>query len=102
MHPSLSLSKSKIKILLLEGVDPSSVETLKKAGYTNVEYEKKALDGQELLDRIADVHFLGIRSRPRPSSFAPAQSANPAASGMPACSGAIIGAQRAAFSNTPG
>ncbi|MCR5536764.1 MAG: phosphoglycerate dehydrogenase [Succinivibrio sp.] len=63
MHPSLSLAKSKIKILLLEGVDPSSVETLKKSGYTNVEYEKKALDGQELLERIADVHFLGIRSR---------------------------------------
>ena len=32
MHPSLSLEKSKIKILLLEGVDPSAVESLKKAG----------------------------------------------------------------------
>ena len=49
MHPSLSLEKSKIKILLLEGVDPSAVESLKKAGYTSVEYLKKALDGQELL-----------------------------------------------------
>ena len=63
MHPSLSLEKSKIKILLLEGVDPSAVETLNKSGYTNVEYEKKALDAQDLLDKIENVHFIGIRSR---------------------------------------
>lgn len=61
--PTLSLEKDKIKILLLEGVDTSAVETFKKSGYTNVVYEKKALDGQELLDAIADVHFIGIRSR---------------------------------------
>ncbi|MBQ8478033.1 MAG: phosphoglycerate dehydrogenase, partial [Succinivibrio sp.] len=63
MHPSLSLEKSKIKILLLEGVDPSAVDSLNKAGYTSVEYLKKALDGQELLDKIENVHFIGIRSR---------------------------------------
>lgn len=62
MH-ALSLDKDKIKILLLEGVDPSAVDVLKKAGYNNVEYDKKAYDGQELLDKIANVHFLGIRSR---------------------------------------
>lgn len=61
--PSLSLEKSKIRILLLEGVDKSAVDALEKAGYTNIEYQKKALDGQELLDKIADVHFIGIRSR---------------------------------------
>lgn len=62
MH-ALSLDKDKIKILLLEGVDPSAVDILKKAGYTNVEYDKKAYDGQELLDKIEHVHFIGIRSR---------------------------------------
>lgn len=62
MH-ALSLDKDKIKILLLEGVDPSAVDVLHKAGYTNVEYEKKAYDGQELLDKIEKVHFIGIRSR---------------------------------------
>lgn len=62
MH-ALSLEKDKIKFLLLEGVDPSSVDVLRRAGYNNVEYEKKALDGDELLQRIANVHFLGIRSR---------------------------------------
>ncbi|MBO8416758.1 MAG: phosphoglycerate dehydrogenase [Proteobacteria bacterium] len=62
MH-ALSLEKDKIKFLLLEGVDPSSVDVLKNAGYNNVEYVKKALDGDELLERISNVHFLGIRSR---------------------------------------
>lgn len=62
MHP-LSLEKNKIRILLLEGVDPSAVTTLEKAGYTSVEYQKKALDGDELLEQIANVHFIGIRSR---------------------------------------
>lgn len=62
MH-ALSLEKDKIKILLLEGVDPSAVDVLHKAGYTNVEYDKKAYDGQELLDKIEKVHFIGIRSR---------------------------------------
>lgn len=59
----LSLEKDKIKILLLEGVDPSAVDTLNKAGYNNVEYLKTALDGEELLSKIEHVHFLGIRSR---------------------------------------
>ena len=58
-----SLDKDKIKVLLLEGVDPSAVETLNKAGYTNVEYLKKAMGKEELLEKIKDVHFLGIRSR---------------------------------------
>ena len=63
MHPSLSLGKDKIRILLLEGVDPSAVKALNDAGYTNVEYQKKALDGDALLEKIENVHFIGIRSR---------------------------------------
>lgn len=62
MH-QLSLEKDKIKILLLEGVDVSAVDTLHKAGYNNVEYLKTALDGDELLSKIEHVHFIGIRSR---------------------------------------
>lgn len=58
-----SLDKDKIKILLLEGVDPSAVESFTKAGYSNVEYLKKALDHDELIEKIKDVHFIGIRSR---------------------------------------
>jgi D-3-phosphoglycerate dehydrogenase / 2-oxoglutarate reductase len=58
-----SLEKSKIKFLLLEGVHPSAVETLEKAGYSNIEQHPKALPPQELKAAIAEAHFVGIRSR---------------------------------------
>lgn len=58
-----SLDKSKIKFLLLEGVHASAVQTLKAAGYTNVELLPQALEGEELKRKIADAHFVGIRSR---------------------------------------
>ncbi|WP_077001490.1 phosphoglycerate dehydrogenase [Variovorax sp. KK3] len=58
-----SLDKSKIKFLLLEGIHPSAVEVLHTAGYANVETLAGALPEEELKKRIADVHFLGIRSR---------------------------------------
>ncbi|WP_096087031.1 phosphoglycerate dehydrogenase [Agaribacterium haliotis] len=58
-----SLQKDKIKFLLLEGVHESAVETLNHAGYNNVEYIKTALVGDELIEKIKDAHFVGIRSR---------------------------------------
>ncbi|WP_404300273.1 phosphoglycerate dehydrogenase [Alicycliphilus denitrificans] len=58
-----SLEKSKIKFLLLEGVHPRAVEVLRAAGYMQVEVLAGALEGEELRKKIADVHFLGIRSR---------------------------------------
>lgn len=58
-----SLAKSKIRFLLLEGVHPSAVEALEKVGYDNVECHPRALPAQELERAIADVHFVGIRSR---------------------------------------
>jgi len=58
-----SLDKNKIRFLLLEGVHHSAVETLKKAGYTNIEYLKTSLAQDELIEKIADAHFVGIRSR---------------------------------------
>jgi D-3-phosphoglycerate dehydrogenase len=58
-----SLDKSKIKFLLLEGIHPSALKVLHDAGYTNVEALTGALDGEELKRKIADVHFVGIRSR---------------------------------------
>ncbi|UDW83710.1 phosphoglycerate dehydrogenase [Pasteurella canis] len=63
MTNKVSLDKSKIKFLLLEGVHPSAVEVLQTAGYTNIEYHKKALDDDELKEAIKDAHFVGIRSR---------------------------------------
>jgi D-3-phosphoglycerate dehydrogenase len=58
-----SFDKSKIKVLLLEGVHPSAVENLEHAGYRNVTALPHALQGTDLADAIRDVHMLGIRSR---------------------------------------
>ncbi len=63
MTTKTSLDKSKIKFLLLEGIHPSALQLLHKAGYTNVETVTGALPNDELLRKIADVHFVGIRSR---------------------------------------
>ena len=60
---NFSLGKQKIKILLLEGVHPSAVEIFKAAGYENVDYYPAALPEDELLEKIAGAHFVGIRSR---------------------------------------
>lgn len=59
----ISLDKSKIRILLLEGVHQTALDTLQAAGYTNIEYIKTALAGDELKAKIKDAHFVGIRSR---------------------------------------
>lgn len=58
-----SLDKSKIKFLLLEGVHPSAIDTLQASGYTNIVCHPKALPESQLLEEIADAHFVGIRSR---------------------------------------
>ncbi|USD38093.1 MULTISPECIES: phosphoglycerate dehydrogenase [Ferrimonas] len=58
-----SLDKSKIKILLLEGVHPRAIESFKLAGYDNVDVLKTSLSEEELIERTQDVHFIGIRSR---------------------------------------
>jgi len=63
MSKTTSLDKSKIKFLLLEGVHQNALDTLKAAGYTNIEYLKGALSEEELKEKIADAHFIGIRSR---------------------------------------
>lgn len=58
-----SFDKSKLKILLLEGVHPSAERIFRDAGYQNIETVKTALTGEELKSRLNGVHFLGIRSR---------------------------------------
>lgn len=58
-----SLDKSKIRFLLLEGVHQNAIDTLKNAGYSNIEYIAGALPEDELKEKIADAHFVGIRSR---------------------------------------
>ena len=58
-----SLAKNKIRILLLEGLHPSSLETFEAQGYTNIESLKTSLPEDELIAKIKDAHFVGIRSR---------------------------------------
>jgi len=60
---SISLDKSKIRILLLEGVHQTAVDTLTGAGYSNIEYVKTALTEEDLIEKIKNAHFVGIRSR---------------------------------------
>ncbi|OYW65484.1 MAG: D-3-phosphoglycerate dehydrogenase [Bosea sp. 12-68-7] len=60
---SLSLSKDRIKVLLLEGINDSAADLLVNAGYTNMTRLPKALDQDALLKALEGVHVLGIRSR---------------------------------------
>lgn len=59
----LSLPKDKIKILLLEGVHKSSVDLFQQNGYNNIKYLSGALEKEELIKEVKDIHLIGIRSR---------------------------------------
>ncbi|MBV8156890.1 MAG: phosphoglycerate dehydrogenase [Dyella sp.] len=58
-----SFPKQDIKVLLLEGVSRSAVESFHRAGYSQIEFHEKALPEADLKARIADAHIVGIRSR---------------------------------------
>jgi D-3-phosphoglycerate dehydrogenase len=60
-----SLSKDKIKILLLEGVHDNALKEFRELGYTNIEALKVGLDEDQLIEKIQGVHIVGIRSRTR-------------------------------------
>jgi D-3-phosphoglycerate dehydrogenase / 2-oxoglutarate reductase len=57
-----SLDKSRIRILLLEGIDQSAADAFRQDGYTEIEYHRKTLPERQLLSSIADAYFIGIRS----------------------------------------
>ena len=61
MHTSYP--KQDIKVLLLEGVSASAVDSFHRAGYSQVELHTGSLSGAELNERIANAHIIGIRSR---------------------------------------
>lgn len=62
MSKELSFPKEKIKIALLEKIDPASEEVFKEAGF-KVDLVPSALDSEDLKKLIADVHIIGVRSR---------------------------------------
>jgi D-3-phosphoglycerate dehydrogenase len=51
------------RILLLEGIHKTAVESLAAAGYRHVESLTHSLAGSDLLEAIGDVDLIGIRSR---------------------------------------
>ena len=62
-NKTYSLAKDKIKILLLEGLHENAHNFFAEHGFTNVECHKKSLEKDELIEKIKDVHIIGIRSR---------------------------------------
>lgn len=62
--PSTSFPKGEIKVLLLENVHRSADESFGGEGF-QIERVSGALKEDELVERIRDVHVLGIRSKTR-------------------------------------
>ncbi len=60
---SFSLDKSKIKVLLLEGIHENARQFFVENGYTDIECLKEALSGNELEKKLQNTHIIGIRSR---------------------------------------
>lgn len=63
VQEDLSYPKENIKILLLEGIHPTAEENFRKHEFLNIETYKEAWSEEELLERIEDVHVIGIRSK---------------------------------------
>ena len=60
--PETSFDKGKIRVLILEGPDSSALETFRQGGYTDIDYHKKSLAKEQLLEKVRDAHIIGIRS----------------------------------------
>ena len=60
---NFSLDKSKIKVLLLEGIHNNAELFFRENGYSDVECLNGALSGDELENKLQSIHIIGIRSR---------------------------------------
>ncbi len=58
-----SYPKEKIRILLLENISEVAARNFHRHGYTNVEKISKALTEDQLIEKIRQVHILGVRSK---------------------------------------
>jgi len=58
-----SLDKSKIKVLLLEGIHENAIQCFRDNGYTDIECYNEALNDDELVKKLQNAHIIGIRSR---------------------------------------
>lgn len=59
---NISYPKHRIKILLLENIHPDAEKKLSEDGFT-VETVSRSLSEEELIEKLKDVHVLGIRSK---------------------------------------
>jgi D-3-phosphoglycerate dehydrogenase / 2-oxoglutarate reductase len=62
MGRKMMIDQAKVRVLLLESIHPDAVSRLEEDGF-HVESVRNALDEAELIERIAGVHLLGIRSK---------------------------------------
>jgi D-3-phosphoglycerate dehydrogenase / 2-oxoglutarate reductase len=60
-----SLDKSKIKVVLLEGIHASAVDAFRADGYTDITYHPKALGEDQVIEAIREAYLVGIRSTTR-------------------------------------
>lgn len=58
-----SFPREDIKVLLLEGISQTAVQSFRSAGYTNIEYHEKSLPEEQLARAVSDAHIVGVRSR---------------------------------------
>ena len=57
------MSDNEARVLLLEGIHEAAVESFQAAGYSKVERLTHSLVGEDLAKALADVDYVGIRSR---------------------------------------
>jgi D-3-phosphoglycerate dehydrogenase len=63
MSETTSYPKEKINILFLENISDKAAQKFLQQGYTQVKKFKSALNENDLIEAIKDVHILGIRSK---------------------------------------
>src|SRR4051794_21712807 len=63
MSQITSYPKEKINILFLENISDKAVQLFKQNGYVNVKKLGGAINEEDLIKEVKDVHLLGIRSK---------------------------------------
>jgi D-3-phosphoglycerate dehydrogenase / 2-oxoglutarate reductase len=62
LNTAISYPKNRINVLLLENVHPVALRLMKEEGF-NVETYHAALTEEELIEKVKNIHVLGIRSK---------------------------------------
>lgn len=63
MSLQTSYPKSDIRVLLLEGISATAIESFRSAGYSQIQVYDKSPPPEQLRQEIAAAHIIGIRSR---------------------------------------